>query len=156
MITQIIIGLVLYSVVPHINFDRYAGTWHEIARFPNRFQKKCVANVTATYSLRQDGQIDVVNRCQIASGAYISARGIAKTVGHGQPNSMLKVRFAPKFLSFLPMVWGDYHVLALAPDYSYAAVGSPDRRYLWILARDPELPQSTYARIVEDLRAKGF
>jgi apolipoprotein D and lipocalin family protein len=156
MIANFILGLFVYSVVPHIDYDRYQGTWHEIARFPNRFQKKCVGNVTANYSLRSDGKIDVLNRCRASDGSYISARGIAKTVGKGRPNSMLKVRFAPPFLSFLPMVWGDYHVLALAPDYSYAAVGSPDRRYLWILARDPQMPRSTYEGIVEELRAMGF
>jgi len=153
---QFILSLAIYSVVPHVDFDRYQGTWHEIARFPNRFQKRCVGDVTATYSLRSDKKIDVLNRCRVADGSYISARGIAKTVGQGQPNSMLKVRFAPRFLSFLPMVWGDYHVLTLAPDYSYAAVGSPDRRYLWILARSPAVQASTYRQILEEVRAKGF
>ena len=156
MMIQFILGLVVYSVVPDVDFDRYQGTWYEIARFPNRFQKKCVGDVTATHSLRSDGKIDVLNRCRVVDGSFISARGIAKTVGKSQPNSMLKVRFAPGFLSFLPMVWGDYHVLTLAPDYSFAAVGSPDRRYLWILARSPAMPASTYRQILEEVRAKGF
>jgi apolipoprotein D and lipocalin family protein len=156
MMIQFILGLVMYSVVPHVDLDRYQGTWHEIARLPNRFQQKCVGDVTATYSLRSDGKLDVVNRCRVADGSYISAQGIAKRAGSNQPNSMLKVRFAPAFLSFLPMVWGDYHVLILAPDYSYAAVGSPDRRYLWILARAPTMSASTYRQILEELRAKGF
>jgi apolipoprotein D and lipocalin family protein len=156
MMIQFILGLVVYSVVPHVDFDRYQGTWHEIARFPNRFQKKCVGDVTATYSLRNDGKLDVLNRCRVGDGSYISARGIARTTGKNQPNSMLKVRFAPGFLSFLPVVWGDYHVLILASDYSYAAVGSPDRRYLWILARNPAMAASTYREIVEEVRAKGF
>jgi lipocalin len=120
MITNLFLALFLYNVVPNVDFERYAGTWHEVARFPNRFQKRCVGEVTANYTLRTDGKIDVLNRCRVQDGTYISVRGIAKTAGKGLPNSMLKVRFAPKFLSFLPQVWGPYHVIVLAEDYSYA------------------------------------
>jgi apolipoprotein D and lipocalin family protein len=156
MITNLLLALFLYNVVPNVDFERYAGTWHEVARFPNRFQKSCVGDVTANYTLRTDGKIDVVNRCRVQDGTYISVRGIAKTAGKGLPNSMLKVRFAPKFLSFIPQVWGPYHVIMLAEDYSYAAVGSPDRRYLWVLSRTPELPKAKYEQILEQVRSLGF
>jgi apolipoprotein D and lipocalin family protein len=156
MITNLLLALFVYNVVPNVDFERYAGTWHEVARFPNRFQKKCVGDVTANYTLRTDGKIDVLNRCRVQDGTYISVRGIAKTAGKGLPNSMLKVRFAPKFLSFIPQVWGPYHVIVLAEDYSYAAVGSPDRRYLWVLSRTPELPKAKYEQILEQVRSLGF
>jgi apolipoprotein D and lipocalin family protein len=156
MITNLVLLMLMYSPVAHVDLDRYAGTWHEIARLPNRFQKTCVSDITAHYTLRDDGKIDVVNRCRQENGKYIQARGIARVVGKGQPNSVLKVRFAPAFLSFLPQVWGDYHILALAPDYSYAAVGSPDRRYLWILSRTPEMSPDTYRQLSEQMRRQGF
>ena len=155
MIINLLLAISVYSVVPDLDFQRYAGTWHEIARFPNRFQEKCVGNVTANYTLRPDGRIEVLNRCRRQDGSYISARGLARHVDR-QPRSVLKVRFAPAFLSFLPQVWGDYQVVALAPDYSYAAVGSPNLKYLWILSRTPELPTATYNEVLAQLRAKGF
>ena len=93
-------------VVPAIDFNRYAGKWYEIARFPNRFQKRCAGEVTAEYTLRTDGKITVLNRCRLADGSSIQAKGLAKTAGKGRPNSVLKVRFAPAFLSFIPQVLG--------------------------------------------------
>jgi apolipoprotein D and lipocalin family protein len=115
-----------------------------------------VGDVTANYVLRKDGNIDVTNRCRIKDGTMIEAKGLAKVAGRGQPNSVLKVRFAPAFLSFLPQVWGDYQILALAPDYSYAAVGSPDLKYLWILSRARTMTPETYRKVIENMRAQGF
>jgi apolipoprotein D and lipocalin family protein len=143
-------------VVPAIDFERYAGKWYEIARFPNRFQKRCAGEVTAEYTLRPDGKITVLNRCRLANGDYIQAKGLAKTVGQGRPNSVLKVRFAPAFLSFIPQVWGDYQVLALSPDYQWAVVGDPGRQYLWILSRTPAIDETTYSRAVAEAAAQGF
>ena len=155
MIAALLLFLSLNGVVREVDLDRYSGTWHEIARLPNRFQKKCIAKVTANYTLRADRKIDVVNRCQTDDGS-IEARGLARVVGKGQPNSVLKVRFAPAFLSFLPQVWGDYQIRVLAPDYSYAVVGSPDFRYLWILSRTPEMDSATYDWLIEQMRAQGY
>ena len=69
---------------------------------------------------------------------------------------MLRVRFAPAFLSFIPQVWGDYEIIALAPDYSYALVGDAERNYLWILSRTPELGDSAYNELVEEAKTQGF
>jgi apolipoprotein D and lipocalin family protein len=135
---------------------RYAGTWYEIARFPNRFQDDCAGEVTATYRLRDDGRIDVVNACNEADGSRKSAEGIAKKASDDGPYSKLKVRFAPGFLSWLPFVWGDYWVLALDDDYTRVAVGSPSREYLWILSRTPELAESEYQALVDRVAAMGF
>jgi apolipoprotein D and lipocalin family protein len=120
--------------VARVDLDRYAGRWYEIARLPNRFQKGCTGNVTAEYGVREDGRIDVVNRCS----------------GNNE------VRFAPAFLSFLSMVWGDYWIIDLAPDYSYAVVGEPARRYLWVLARESTLEEATYQGILERIEVQGY
>lgn len=140
--------------VPSVDLTRYQGVWYEVARFPNRFQEKCAADVTATYALRRDGRIDVVNRCRRQDGMLDDAAGVAKRVGDS--TSRLKVRFAPAFLSFLPNVWGDYWILGLAPDYGYAVVGDPDRRYLWILSRAPSLDEARYSEALETARKNGF
>ena len=143
-------------VVPEVDLARYAGQWYEIARFPNRFQKRCAGEVTAQYTLQPSGKISVLNRCRLENGGQIQAEGVARVVGKGQPNSILKVRFAPAFLSFIPQVWGDYQIIALSPDYTYALVGDPAREYLWILSRSPQMDDATYNRLVEEARAQGF
>src|SRR6185369_4177077 len=97
-------------VVPEVDLVRYAGQWYEIARFPNRFQKRCAGEVTANYTLQTSGKISVLNRCRLENGEQIQAVGVARVAGKGQPNSILKVRFAPALLSFIPQVWGDYQI----------------------------------------------
>lgn len=117
-----------------VDLARYAGRWHEVARFPNRFQAKCAGETTADYALLTDGQIRVVNTCRRADGEVMRAEGRARLARAGGPTSQLKVRFAPRFLSLLPFVWGDYWILDLTDDYRAVLVGSPNRDYLWILA----------------------
>jgi apolipoprotein D and lipocalin family protein len=143
-------------VVPEVDLARYAGQWYEIARFPNRFQKRCAGEVTAQYTLQPSGKISVLNRCRLEDKGQIQAEGVARVVGKGQPNSILKVRFAPAFLSFIPQVWGDYQILALSPDYAHALVGDPTREYLWILSRSSQMDEATYNRLVDEARAQGF
>ena len=140
--------------VPFVDLDRYAGDWFEVARFPNRFQRKCLGDVRATYARRPDGRIDVVNRCRTADGE-IDARGVARVVD-AKTFARLKVRFAPAWLGFLPPVWGDYWIIGLAKDYSWAVVGSPDRDYLWILSRTARLDAATMAAAREIARTNGF
>ena len=140
--------------VASVDLQRYVGTWFEIARYPAWFQRKCVGGVTATYATRPDGRIDVTNRCRTADGIS-TARGIARIVDPAT-NAKLKVRFAPGALSFLPFVWGDYWILALGPDYSWALVGTPDRKYLWLLSRTPTLDDTQYRAAVDRAIANGF
>jgi lipocalin/ligand-binding SRPBCC domain-containing protein len=137
-----------------VDLDRYAGDWFEIARFPNRFQRQCLGDVRASYSRRADRRIDVVNRCRSADGPT-EAHGVARIVDT-QTFARLKVRFAPGWLSWLPMVWGDYWIIGLAPDYSWAVVGDPDRDYLWILARTPQLSDASVAAARAAARDNGF
>jgi len=142
-------------VVPDVDLTRYAGTWYEIARLPNRFQAKCAGEVVAAYELHSDGRIVVTNRCRTTTGDVTVATGIARRVD-GRPASVLEVRFAPAFLSFLPAVWGDYQIIALGTDYDHAVVGTPDRKYLWVLSRTPRMDQTLIRRLLEDAKGQGF
>jgi apolipoprotein D and lipocalin family protein len=149
-------GSIPVRSVPTLDLVRYAGRWYEVARFPNRFQAKCARETTADYTLLADGAIQVVNTCVRADGSEIRAKGRAKLAHKGGFTSQLKVRFAPAFLSALPMVWGNYWVLDLTDDYGAALVGDPGRDYLWILSRTPQLSDSTYQRMISAAAAQGF
>lgn len=142
--------------VPSVDLARYAGRWHEVARFPNRFQQACARETTADYELLPDSTLRVTNRCRRADGSVLEATGRARLADAKGPTSRLKVRFAPAWLSFLPMVWGDYWILDLTDDYSVALVGDPGRKYLWILARTPEPADSLYQRMVGTAASQGF
>jgi apolipoprotein D and lipocalin family protein len=141
--------------VDAVDLERYVGDWFEIARYPNRFQDDCAGDVKASYATRPDGRIDVVNRCRKSDGTTIDAQGVARVVDT-RTSAKLKVRFAPAALSFLPFVWGDYWVLGLANDYGWAVVGSPDRKYLWVLARTPALDDTAWRAATDAARANGF
>lgn len=144
------------EVVPSVDLSRYAGTWFEIARIPNKFQKNCAGEVTATYTLLDKGEIKVLNQCRKKNGDVEQAEGKARPSGKENPNTKLKVRFAPSGLSFLPFVWGDYWIIDLAPDYTYAVVGEPDRKYLWILSRYAKMDEETYRKILDKITAQGY
>ncbi|WP_020654868.1 lipocalin family protein [Massilia niastensis] len=143
------------ATIPSLDVNRYMGNWYEIARFPNDFQKKCVGDTTATYSLRADGQVQVVNRCRTKDGGAEVAEGVARQIGE-ETSPKLKVRFAPAFLSFIPMVWGDYWVIDLDDNYQLSAVSDPKRKYLWILSRTPQVDQAAYDALLERLSAQGL
>jgi apolipoprotein D and lipocalin family protein len=134
---------------PSVDLARYAGKWYEIARLPNRFQRGCAADTTATYTPRPDGKITVVNECRTAGGRLKSARGTARLAGAGEPNTKLKVTF------FWPFS-GNYWIIDLDPDYRWAVVGEPDRDYLWILSREPRLDDRVFEGILERARQQGY
>lgn len=142
--------------VAGMDIARYAGVWYEIARFPNRFQKQCAGDVTANYSLLPEGRVQVVNKCRLADGSHESATAVARQADPSLPNTVLKVRFAPEWLSWLSFVWADYWVIALDPDYQHALVGTPDHDYLWILSRTPTLGDVAYEALVATARAQGY
>ena len=142
--------------VREVDLQRYAGTWYEVARLPNRFQRKCRAETTAVYERLANGELRVVNTCRGVDGQLIRAEGRAKLADRDGPTSRLKVRFAPAILSFLPMVWGDYWILDLTADYGAALVGTPDRKYLWFLSRKPQLDDATFDRLVSTAASQGF
>lgn len=142
--------------VDSVDLGRYAGRWHEVARLPNSFQSDCAGETTADYEVLANGQVRVVNQCRRPDGTVIRAEGRARLADRKGPTSKLKVRFAPAFLSWLPMVWGNYWVLDLTDDYSAALVGDPSRQYLWVLSRTPRLSDSTYRRMLATARRLGF
>ena len=141
--------------IDSLDVPRYLGAWYEIAKYPNRFQKQCDGYTTAHYSLQPDRSIQVVNRCRRADGRYEEAVGTARQLGPAD-SPKLQVRFAPGWLSFLPMVWGDYWVIDLDPDYQLAAVSEPKREYLWILSRTPTVPRQAMASLLDRLARQGF
>lgn len=122
------------------------GPWHEIAHLPLFFQRKCVDTVTATYTLSKDGHIQVLNACRTADGTQETANGVARSSSTG-PAGALQVRFAPAWLGRLPWVWADYWVIEVDPDYRWAVVGSPSRKYLWILSRSPSMSRAQFDAI---------
>jgi apolipoprotein D and lipocalin family protein len=143
------------KTVAAVDVPRYMGTWHEVAKYPNWFQKKCASSTQATYSLQADGRVQVLNRCKTDKGEWSEALGAARQIG-GPASAQLKVRFAPAWLSFIPMVWGDYWIIDLDPDYQWVVVSEPKREYLWILSRTPQLPAATYQALLAKLDKLGF
>jgi len=143
------------QTVPNVDLSRYVGKWYEIAKYPNRFQKQCVANTTATYAKKAGGRLEVINECVKKDGTGERAVGEAK-IADKKTNAKLKVRFAPGALSFLPFVWGNYWIIDLDKDYGYVAIGEPKREYFWILARKPVLDDAVYQDIVRRAEAMGF
>jgi apolipoprotein D and lipocalin family protein len=137
-------------VVGEVDLDRYLGRWYEIASFPQRFQRGCVAT-TATYSRRDDGRIRVENECRDGSfdGDLRRVEGVAWVTDPEDTNARLKVRF------FWPFR-GDYWIIELDPDYRYAVVGHPSRNYLWILARTPTLDPAVYETLLRRIEAQGY
>jgi len=135
--------------VDHVDLDRYLGTWYEIARYPAPFQEGCVAT-SATYSPREDGGIRVINRCLVESfdGELREAEGRARIVD-AETNAKLKVTF------FWPF-YGDYWVLGLGPEYDWALVGEPSRRYLWVLSRTRQMEPEIFTEIIGSLPALGY
>lgn len=137
------------QAVPYVDLKRYAGKWYEIASFPQRFQKGCHCT-TAEYSLSEKGYVIVENRCNKDSingkESYIKGKAF---VEEGTGNAKLKVQF------FWPFR-GKYWIIDLADDYSYAVVGHPNREYLWILCRTPEMNDETYKQILLRLSENGF
>ncbi|MEH0155267.1 lipocalin family protein [Limibacter armeniacum] len=129
--------------VAKVDLQKYIGRWYEIARFPNSFEKelKCV---TATYAIKNDGKISVTNKgVNINDPSKVSeSQGMAWRPDKSK-EGQLKVSF------FWPFA-GDYFIIALdEKNYQYALVGSPDRDYLWVLSRKPELKQETYQKLLK-------
>lgn len=137
------------ETVPNVDLQRYMGKWYEIASFPQRFEKGCTCTM-AEYELTDKGYVRVINSCRKDSpaGKLTVAKGKAFIV-EGSNNARLKVQF------FWPFR-GDYWIIDLAQDYSYAVVGAPDRKYLWILCRATKMDEGLYQDILKRIAQKGF
>jgi apolipoprotein D and lipocalin family protein len=143
------------KTIAALDVPRYLGTWYEIAKFPNWFQKKCIGNTKAVYIAKPDGNLRVLNSCKTANGETSEAEGAARQIG-AKDSPRLEVRFAPEWLSFLPLVWGDYWVIDLDPQYQVAAVSDPRREYLWVLSRTPQLDPKVYDDLLLRLKQQQF
>ncbi len=141
------------TTVEFVDLSRYTGLWYEVAKIPNRFQKQCARGTTAEYALREDGRITVVNRCVKQDGDVDEAAGEARIVDTAS-NARLEVSFV-SFLGWRPF-WGDYWVLGLDPDYQWAAIGDPERKYGWILARTPTLDAVILREVFTILERNGY
>ena len=138
------------TTVEHVDIPRYMGVWYEIASYPQWFSRECF-NTSATYTLRDDGRVDVLNQCHKGSpaGPVKSAKGVAY-IANTQTNAELKVSF------FWPF-YGDYWVVELGQDYEYAVVSEPGRTTLWILSRTPEMDETTLKDLLARLQnTHGF
>jgi apolipoprotein D and lipocalin family protein len=134
--------------VSGFQLERYLGRWYEIARLDHRFERG-LTQITAEYRLLPDGQVEVVNRgFDAAKGTWREAKGVARFQGARDVGSLE--------VSFFGPFYGGYNVLILGANYDYALVAGPDRDYLWILARKPELPRATLDRLLTQARAWGF
>ena len=134
------------QVVPYVELEKYLGEWYEIAHLPAKFQEGC-NETTATYTLSKNGGISVLNRCT-KDGKMKQAKGKAKVVDKNS-NAKLKVTF------FWPF-YGDYWIIKLGNNYDYSVVGTPNRKYLWILNRTPQMDDNLYSQIIEYVKSKGF
>lgn len=140
--------------IESIDINKYAGKWYEIAHLPMFFQRNCVANTTANYSINADKTVGVLNSCTNKDGKMISSEGVAYSQNEG--NSKLKVSFLPSGLRWIPFTKGDYWVLRVDQDYQVALVGGPSQKYLWILSRSPQIDEATYQSYLQTAKSYGY
>ena len=134
------------QTVASVDLQKYSGKWYEIARIPHHFEKGCKCSM-AEYTAKADGSIGIVNSCRKGNKVK-TIRGRAR-VENAPQNSQLAVRF-----NFFAR--GQYYIIDLAPDYTYAVVGHPGRKYLWILSRRPQMPDNTYQALLEKVQKLGY
>ena len=143
------------TTIAALDVPRYMGRWYEIAKFPNWFQRKCVADTSANYQLLADGSVEVLNQCRQKNGEMQQALGAARQIGPAT-SPKLQVRFAPSWLSVLPFVWGNYWVIDLDERYELVAISEPKREYLWVLSRTPQVEPARYQALLGRLKALGL
>lgn len=142
------------TTVPNVELKKYLGTWFEICRLPMKWEDETASDITATYSLNEDGTVKVDNRCIDAEGKPTQSIGQAAVVD--QSGSKLTVTFLPELLRWIPFTKGDYWILKLDPDYRLSLVGDPDRKFLWLLARDPQVSETEKAEYLGHAAAIGY
>ncbi|MEJ2492904.1 MAG: lipocalin family protein [Ignavibacteriaceae bacterium] len=141
------------AAVSYVDLKKYSGLWYEIAKIPNSFQDQCAYSTTAEYKINEDGEIEVINKCYDEEGDPDVAEGVAQVVDK-KTNAKLEVSFV-SFLGIRPF-WGDYWIIGLDENYNWAVVGTPNRKYGWILSRTPALPDETMKIIFSVLRKNGY
>jgi apolipoprotein D and lipocalin family protein len=141
------------KTVEYVDINKYLGLWYEIAKIPNRFQSQCVKGTTAKYSMKENGEIEVINSCIEEDGSTDKTEGIARIVDK-KSNAKLEVSFF-SILGWRP-IWGDYWIIGLDTNYQWAIVGTPSRKYGWILSRSPKIEKETLEKIFTILREQGY
>ena len=141
------------KTVEHVELKKYAGKWYEISKIPNSFQKNCKYGTTANYTLNDDGDIEVVNKCFEEDGELNDAEGLAEVVDTIS-NAKLRVSFVSIF--GIHLFWGDYWIIGIDENYQYAVVGTPNRKYGWILSRTPKLSEEKLNETFNILKDNGY
>jgi apolipoprotein D and lipocalin family protein len=141
------------KTVKYVDLKKYVGLWYEVAKIPNRFQSQCVRETTARYRLKENGEIEVVNSCIDEKGQLDKTEGVARVVDK-KSNAKLEVSFF-SILGWRPF-WGDYWIIGLDENYQWAIVGTPSRKYGWVLARQPKLDDETLIKIFSILKEQGY
>ncbi|MGY1552545.1 lipocalin family protein [Microbacterium sp. A588] len=136
------------------DLQRYLGLWYELGRLPLRYEDDKATDVTAEYSLNDDGTVKVDNRCRDEQGEPTQALGLA--IPDEDHPGRLEVTFLPEGLRWIPFTKADYWVLKIDSDYRYALVGTPDHKYLWLLGREPQTDTATRAEYLEEARLQGY
>ena len=141
------------KTVDYVDLKKYVGLWYEVAKIPNSFQDQCVKGTTAKYVFNEDGEIDVVNSCIDEDNEKDIANGLARVVDK-KTNAKLEVSFV-SFFGWRPF-WGDYWIIGLDENYQWAIVGTPNRKYGWILSRTPKLEEVVLTKIFTILKGQGY
>lgn len=142
-------------VADKVELDKYLGVWYEIARKPMSFQNQCDSNVTATYTLNENGNVLVDNRCTMKDGQQSHAIGEA-FVQNAPFNTKLKVSFLPEAIRWLPAGRGDYWILKIDENYQTVLVGEPSRKYMWVLSRDPHPDPRVVNEYLDYAKSVGY
>jgi apolipoprotein D and lipocalin family protein len=143
------------KTVDHVDLKRYQGTWYELARLPMFFQRNC-AQSEALYTLKADGNIAVTNRCRTIEGKWNEATGTASPQVQGKTDKLWVV-FDNWFSNLFPgLTKGEYWVLYVSSDYKVALVGSPNRKFLWLLSRTTHVPQSVRNELLMKAQQQGY
>ncbi|ENX23340.1 hypothetical protein F892_02588 [Acinetobacter vivianii] len=161
VLTGLTVGTIAYAqakplpTVEKVELDKYLGVWYEVARKPMFFERKCVYNITATYTVNENGNIVVDNKCYDSEGNLQQSVGEA-FVANAPFNTKLRVSFLPEVVRWVPMARGDYWILKLDNDYQTVLVGEPRRKYLWVLSRTPNPHKETIHEYLNYAKSLGY
>lgn len=140
--------------VADLDLQRYLGLWFELGRLPLRFEDDGASDVTAHYSLNEDGTVEVDNRCLDAAGE--PTRALGEAVPDGEHPGRLRVTFLPEALRWIPFTRAEYWVLKIDDGYRRALVGTPDRKHLWLLSREPAVDPAAEEEYLAEARRQGY